>query len=96
MAKSDRDRRRSAVALTYSPGAASPQVVAKGYGVVAQNIINTAQTHGLPLHESEELTQLLMSVDIDAYIPEPLFEAVAQVLAWAYSIEERRRESPME
>lgn len=86
--------RRSAVALTYDEASPAPRVVAKGYGVLADTIIRTAQEHGLYVHESPELVSLLMQVDLDSHIPPQLYLAVAELLAWLYKLEARTPGSP--
>ncbi len=89
MATSDSpDRvRGEAVALTYANGEAAPRVVAKGRGLIAQEIIARAREAGVFVHESPELVGLLMQVDLDARIPPELYVAVAELLAWVYSVE---------
>jgi len=76
-----------AVALTYAPGETAPQVVAKGRGLLAQEIISRARDAGVYVHESPELVSLLMQVDLDAHIPPQLYTVVAELLAWLYRIE---------
>jgi flagellar biosynthesis protein len=62
-------------------------VVAKGYGLVADQIIARAREHGVFLHESREMVALLMQVDLDRDIPPALYRAVAELLAWLYRLE---------
>lgn len=81
------DSRRQAVALAYHQTDAAPRVVAKGKGVVAEEIIARAREHGVYVHESPELVSLLSQVDIDEHIPPQLYTAVAELLAWLYRIE---------
>ena len=81
------DYRTTAVALTYAEGDAAPRVVAKGYGVLADTILRTAREHGLYVHESPELVGLLMQVNLDERIPPQLYQAIAELLAWLYSID---------
>lgn len=81
---------RDAVAIAYKPGAAAPRVVAKGRGVVAEQIIARAQEHGVFVHESKELVALLTQVDLDDHIPPALYRAIAELLAWLYKIEGSR------
>jgi flagellar biosynthesis protein len=76
-----------AVALTYASGDAAPRVVAKGRGLVAQEIIERAREAGVYVHESPELVSLLMQVDLDDRIPPQLYVAIAELLAWLYSVE---------
>ena len=83
---------RQAVALRYQEGGAAPQVVAKGYGLVAEQIVARAREAGVYIHESRELVSLLVQLDLDQQIPPQLYRAVAEVLAWVYRLEERQRE----
>ncbi len=78
---------QSAVALAYQSGDAAPRVVAKGKGLIAAKIIDTAKQHGVFVHESKELVALLMDVDLDRQIPPALYRAIAELLAWLYYIE---------
>ncbi|GAA5159784.1 EscU/YscU/HrcU family type III secretion system export apparatus switch protein [Viridibacterium curvum] len=80
--------RMTAIALAYQAGEAAPQVVAKGKGVVAQEIISRARDAGVYVHESPELVSLLMQVDLDQRIPPALYIAVAELLAWLYAMEQ--------
>lgn len=84
--------RASAVALAYGVGDSSPKVVARGRGLIAEEIIARAHAAGVYVHESPELVALLMQVDIDRQIPPSLYVAVAELLAWLYKIE--RAEKP--
>ena len=79
--------RPSAVAVAYDKNDAAPRVVAKGYGSLAETIIRTAKENGLYVHESPELVGLLMQVDLDQHIPPQLYVAIAELLAWLYSLE---------
>lgn len=86
---SRRTRRHSAAALAYdakSPNGA-PRVVAKGYGLVADMIVQRAQEAGLYVHRAPEMVSLLMQVDLDSQIPPQLYQAVAELLAWLYRLE---------
>lgn len=78
---------RAAVALTYMQTDAAPRVVAKGKGVIAEQIISRAREHGVYVHESPELVALLSQVDLDEHIPPQLYMAVAELLAWLYRLE---------
>lgn len=83
-------RRNEAVALTYSSGESAPRVVAKGRGLIANEIIERAREAGVFVHESPELVGLLMQVDLDERIPPNLYVAVAELLAWIYKVEQGR------
>ncbi|MFZ5510438.1 MAG: EscU/YscU/HrcU family type III secretion system export apparatus switch protein [Pseudomonadota bacterium] len=83
------DNRSAAVALAYGSGEAAPRVVAKGRGLIAEEIIARAREAGVYVHESPDLVALLMQVDLDAHIPPQLYVAVAELLAWLYRVEGR-------
>lgn len=79
--------RPSAIALSYANKNQAPVVVAKGYGAVADSIIQRARENGLYVHESAELVKLLMQVRLDDEIPPQLYFVVAEVLAWLYRLD---------
>lgn len=81
---------QNAVALAYLEGAAAPKVVAKGRGLIADQIIAIAKEHGVFVHESKELVALLMKVDLDDDIPPLLYVAVAELLAWLYRLDNEK------
>jgi flagellar biosynthesis protein len=82
---------QSAVALTYKNDSPAPKVVAKGRGLVAEQIIHVANEHGVHIHESKELVSLLMDVDLDRQIPPALYRTIAELLAWLYHIESAQK-----
>lgn len=81
-----------AVALKYDGASMiAPQVVAKGQGFVALKIMALAQEAGVPLVRKPELARALFkSVEVGAFIPTALYRAVAEVLAYVYSLPGRR------
>ena len=86
------DRRTLAVALKYAPGDSAPTVIAKGRGLIANEIISRARESGVYVHESPELVALLSQVDLDQHIPPQLYVAIAELLAWLYQIEKSEGE----
>lgn len=90
-----RASRRSAAALAYDAKAGdAPRVVAKGYGIAADTIVQRAQEAGLYVHRSPEMVSLLMQVDLDSRIPPQLYQAVAELLAWLYRLESGANDAP--
>lgn len=82
---------RLAIALRYDGlSMHAPKVVAKGAGAIAHRIKEVAREHGVPLVENKPLAQALFKqVRIDDYVPENLFQAVAEVLAYVYSLKRK-------
>lgn len=88
MRKKGSPPRPRAVALHYD-GERAPTVLAAGAGEVARQILATAKKHNIPLHEDPELLEALARLDLGEEIPEPLYRAVAQVIAFAYFLSGR-------
>jgi len=66
MAKAPDNPLKNAVALAYSQADGAPRVIAKGRGLLAEQIIARAHEHGVYVHESAELVSLLMPFAPDA------------------------------
>ena len=86
-----------AVALAYDPSSEDPpKVVAKGADLMAERIRERAGEEGVPLFQSPVLARaLFFTTEIEAFIPEPLFEAVAQVIAYIFNINSINRSSSL-
>ncbi|WP_207062453.1 EscU/YscU/HrcU family type III secretion system export apparatus switch protein [Motiliproteus sp. SC1-56] len=85
MKKNEPDPRRRAVALTYDKERA-PYVSAKGQGLIADEIIRVAREHGVLLHEDPALVESLAVLELGQEIPAALYQAIAEVIAFAYSL----------
>ena len=80
-----------AVALQYERGMASPKVVAIGADLIAERIKQVAREAGVPLVENVPLARgLFKSVQVGDEIPVELYQAVAEVLAYVYSLKRKR------
>ncbi len=81
-----------AVALRYDPAAMkAPTVVAKGVRLLALEIRERALTAGVPIVEHKPLAQALYkAVPVGAEIPSALYRAVAEILAYVWSLGRRR------
>lgn len=77
-----------AVALKYDQGKfRAPVVVAKGVDEVAMHIRRIGNEHKIPVIESPSLARSIYhTTELDRPIPEQLFAAVAQVLAYVYQL----------
>jgi flagellar biosynthesis protein len=75
------------VALGYSPGEGrAPEVVARGFGQLAERMLELARERGVPVREDADLAEVLARLDVGAEIPEELYEAVAELLAFIYRV----------
>ena len=77
-----------AVALSYEDrGSGAPRVVAKGADLVAARIRAIGETHHVPVLEAPALARAIYRhSDIGEEIPEKLYTAVAEVLAYVYQL----------
>lgn len=80
-----------AVALEYRREMSAPRVLAKGRNHVARRIREIAKKNDVPIVENPPLARLLhRSVKVGQDIPEALFKAVAEVLAYVYRLDADR------
>lgn len=80
--------RRKAVALKYDQEQnKSPKSIAKGKGLLAENIIQKAKENNVPIVEDPSLVELLAELNINQTIPEELYQVVAEVFAFIYKID---------
>lgn len=82
-----------AIAIQYDQKTMiAPVVVAKGEGFVAQKIRELAKEHKIPIVENKPLARaLLAQVEVGEGIPEDLYRAVAEVLAFVYRLKNKKR-----
>jgi len=82
-------RNKKAVAIRYNPEETAPKVVATGTGYVAKRMLNKADEHSIPTYENKELVEELLKINLGDNIPEELYHAVAQVLAFVAKIDKQ-------
>lgn len=82
-----------AVALKYDSATMSaPTVVAKGQRLIAKKIRQIAEEHGIPIVEDAPLARALFrQVEVGQVIPETVYRAVAEILAYVYRLNQSRK-----
>ncbi len=81
-----------AVALYYDDEMSAPKVVAKGMDKIALRIRELAREHRVPIIEKPLLARMLhKECDVGQFVPATLFEAVAEVIAYVFSLRKGRR-----
>ena len=84
------DKTKKAVALLYDRERSdAPQVVAGGRGAVAEKILETARQAGVQVMEDPDLLELLAKVPVGQNIPVELYQAVAEILAFVYQVNQK-------
>jgi flagellar biosynthetic protein FlhB len=81
-----------AIALSYEADMNAPKVLAKGAGFIAEKIRSIAREHGIPIVEKPTLAQALYkTVEVGQEIPAKFYAAVAEVLAYIYSLNKKQK-----
>ncbi len=89
MNKEDKNKINKAVALKWD-GKTAPKLTAKAEGLLAEQILEIAKQHGIPIQQDNEiLVSALAQLDLGDEIPEMLYVAVAQVIAFAYYLSDK-------
>ena len=78
--------RRRASALRYE-GTGAPKVTASGQGYIADRIVEIARENGIAVREDPALAEALAALELDSEIPADLYTAVAEAIAWSYSLD---------
>ena len=90
MKRTTKNRRERAVALRYeSEKDDAPRIIAKGWGKIAEKIIEIAREQGVTVYEDGELAEVLCRLDLNQVIPQEMYCAVAEVLAFVYRLNGR-------
>jgi flagellar biosynthesis protein len=83
------DQREQAVALRYERVRdRAPQVVGKGKGLLARQIIEKAKAQGIPVREDPLLVEMLMGLELYQEIPEELYQVIAEIYVFLYRLRE--------
>jgi flagellar biosynthetic protein FlhB len=82
-----------AVALKYDVKVMkAPEVIAKGMRLIAERIKAIAEENRVPIVENQALAQsLYRTTQINQEIPLELYKAVAELLAFVYNLEKKRK-----
>lgn len=87
----EKPTRKNAVAVRYQAESdAAPKVIAKGQGHLAERILAIARAEGIHVQEDPDLLNLLAKLNVDDTIPEELYRAVAEVLAFVYRLNRKQ------
>ncbi len=76
-----------AIAIKYDDkDMSAPKIVAKGAGHVAAKIREIATENGVPIVENKPVARALFKQELNSFIPEDLYVAVAKILAYIYKL----------
>jgi flagellar biosynthesis protein len=79
------EKRKKAIALRYDQKKdAAPVILAKGVGILAEKILALAREHKIPIHQDEDLVEILSGLKLHQEIPPEAYLLVAEILAFVY------------
>lgn len=71
-----------AIALQYNKELPAPFIKAKGQGALADRLLKIAEEHSIPVVKDDLLSEALYIMEPGEYIPDEVFEIVAQILVF--------------
>ncbi|GAA0461137.1 EscU/YscU/HrcU family type III secretion system export apparatus switch protein [Alkalibacillus silvisoli] len=84
----ERYKRKEALALRYDQERDdAPEIIAKGKGLIAEEILARADDYDVPIYEDPALMELMSELNINERIPEDLYQAVAEIFAFIYQLD---------
>lgn len=87
-----RKREKKAVGLEYSGEGKGPAIVAVARGKLVDRMLAIAEEYNIPVYENPDLAETLSAFPAGSEIPPELYQAVAEVLAYCYRVNENFRE----
>lgn len=83
---SENNKQKQAIGLSYD-GLNAPQVIAKGFDELAEEIIEVAKAHGVMVHEDPILSDSLARLNVGEEIPRELYVLIAELIAFSYLLD---------
>ncbi|HPI22900.1 MAG TPA: EscU/YscU/HrcU family type III secretion system export apparatus switch protein [Spirochaetota bacterium] len=79
-------KRPAAAAIGYAGADSLPRVLAAAQGALVARLLEMAAAHDVPVYRDADLAEVLSRLEAGSEIPEELFRAVAEVLAYCYRV----------
>lgn len=81
---------KKVAAIKYDANDDAPKVIAKGKGIVADNILERAEKENLPIYKDEKLADTLTKLDIGDYIPPELYKVIAEIMIFVSDLDKMK------
>ncbi|MBN2220581.1 MAG: EscU/YscU/HrcU family type III secretion system export apparatus switch protein [Vallitaleaceae bacterium] len=89
-ARKDNKELQKAAAIKYAKDDNAPKVIAKGKGIVAENILKKAEEVDVPIYRDAALVDTLTKLEIGDYIPPELYQVVAEIMIFVSDLDHLR------
>ena len=73
----------------------APKILSSGKGVMAEQILNIAKEHNIPIHQDADLVEILSVLEIDQYIPLEVYSVVAEIFTYIYEQNEKKKQQKL-
>lgn len=93
MKKKEDFKNKKSVALRYGEEDLAPKIIAKGRGRLAERIVEKAKEEDIYIHKDEKLVKDLIDLELYQEIPEELYDIVAKIILFVYSIDKEKGDS---
>ncbi len=82
-------REKKGVAIGYSEEKRVPEILAQARGMLLEKLLLIARENDITIYKDSDLTEALSTLKVGSEIPENMFKAIAEVLAYCYNINEK-------
>ncbi len=83
---------KKGIAVGYSPGEPAPEILAVARGLLAERMLVIARENDITIYKDSDLAEVLSNMAPGDCIPESLFSALSEILAYCYRINEKFRD----
>jgi flagellar biosynthesis protein len=85
-------KEKKSIAVGYSPGEPAPEILAIARGLLSERMLEIARENNITIYNDPDLAEILSHMMPGEHIPESLFRALSEILAYCYRINEKFRE----
>ncbi len=80
---------KKGTALEYSESKGVPEIIAQARGQFVENLLQIARDHDITIYKDADLSEALSVLNIGSEVPEELYIAMTEVLAYCYEVNDR-------
>jgi flagellar biosynthesis protein len=78
---------KKVAAIRYDANDKAPSIIAKGVGVIGENLLEKGIENDIPVYEDEKLVETLTKLEIGDYIPPELYKVVAEIMVFVSDVD---------
>ncbi len=82
-------KEKKGVAIGYIDKKRAPEILAQARGIFVDKLLKIAKENNITIYSDSDLTEVLSTLKVGSEIPEHLFRATAEVLAYCYKVNDK-------